>query len=89
MDIDAFLRKEIISEFGLEEFNRIFINISVEGVGGEHGLQRGLYIDLSFKDRTNYEHAVNISFDTLMQQRITNKSCIAMPIIVTLKNLDD
>lgn len=89
MDIDAFLRKEIIAEFGREEFNRIFIKITVEGVGGEHGLQRGLYIDISFKDRNNYEHAVKISFDTLMQQRINNKSCIAMPIIVTLKNLDD
>ena len=89
MDIDAFLRKEIIAEFGREEFNRIFIKITVEGVGGEKSLQRGLYIDISFKDRNNYEHAVKVSFDTLMQQRINNKSCIAMPIIVTLKNLDD
>lgn len=88
MDIDAFLRKEIMTEFGKEEFNRIFINISVEGAGGEKGLQRGIYIDISFKDRNNYEHAVEMSFDTLMQQRIRNKSCISMPIIVTLKNLE-
>ncbi len=89
MDIDAFLRKEIMAEFGKEEFNRIFINISVEGTGGEKGLQRGIYIDISFKDRNNYEHAVQISFDTLMQQRVRNKSCISMPITVTLKNLED
>ena len=89
MDIDAFLRKEIMAEYGRDEFNRIFINISVEGAGGEKGLQRGLYVDISFKDRNNYEHAVQISFDTLMQQRIRNKSCISMPIIVTLKNLED
>ena len=89
MDIDAFLRKEIIAEYGKEEFNRIFVNISVEGAGGEKGLQRGIYIDISFKDRNNYEHAVQMSFDTIMQQRIRNKSCISMPIIVTLKNLED
>ena len=89
MDIDAFLRKEIMAEYGREEFHRIFLKIHVEGTGGEHGLKRGLYIDIEFKDRRNYEHAVKESFDTLMQQRIKNKSCIAMPIIVTLKNLED
>lgn len=89
MDIEAFLRKEIMAEYGREEFNRIFVNISVEGAGGQKGLQRGVYIDISFKDRNNYEHAVQMSFDTLMQQRIRNKSCISMPIIVTLRNLED
>ena len=89
MDIDAFLRKEIMAEYGREEFHRIFLKIHVEGTGGEQGLKRGLYIDIEFKDRRNYEHAVKESFDTLMQQRINNKSCIAMPIIVTLKNLED
>ena len=89
MDIDAFLRKEIMAEYGREEFHRIFLKINVEGCGGENKLQRGLYIDIEFKDRKNYEHAVRMSFDTLMQQRIRNKSCIAMPIIVTLKNLEE
>ncbi len=89
MDIDAYLRKEIMAEYGREEFSRIFLNIKIEGTGGEHRLQRGLYIDISFKDRKNYEHAKQISFDTLMQQRVKNKSCISMPIIVTLKNLED
>lgn len=89
MDIDAFLRKEILEEFGKEEFKRIFIKISIEGAGGEQGLQRGLYIDIEFKDRQNYEQAKAIAFDRFMQQRIRNKSCISMPIIVTLKNLDE
>ena len=89
MDVDAFLRKEVLAEFGKEEFKRIFIKTSIEGAGGEKQLQRGLYIDLEFKDRKNYEQAQAISFDHLMQQRIQNKSCIAMPIVVTLTNLDE
>ena len=89
MDIDAFLRKEIMNEFGKEEFKRIFIKMKIEGVGGEKGLQRGLYIDIEFKDRKNFEHASSIAFDKLMEQRICNKSCIAIPIIVKLRNLED
>ncbi len=88
MDIDAFLRKEIMAEFGKEEFKRIFLKISIEGTEGASKLQRGLYIDIEFKDTKNYQRAVDISFDTLMQQRIENKSCISMPIIVTLRNLE-
>ena len=89
MDIDAFLRKEIMREFGQEEFKRIIININVEGVGCETSVQRGLYIDICFKDAKNYVRAKGISFDKLMQQRIVNKSCIAMPIIVELRNLEE
>jgi hypothetical protein len=89
MDIDAFLRKEILTEFGKDEFKRIFIKISIEGTGGEKHLQRGLYIDIEFKDRKNYEQARASAFDLLMEQRIQNKSCIAMPIKVTLINLDE
>ena len=89
MDVNAFLRKEIIAEYGREEFHRIFIKISVQGAGGSEFLQRGLYVDIEFKDKRNYQHAVETSFDKLMQQKIINKSCIAMPIIVTLKNLED
>lgn len=88
MDINAFLRKEIMAEFGKEEFKRIFLKISIEGTEGASKLQRGLYIDIEFKDTKNYQRAVDISFDTLMQQRIENKSCISMPIIVTLRNLE-
>lgn len=89
MDIDAFLRKEIMAEFGKEEFNRIFIKMTIEGTGGEKSLHRGLYIDIEFKDKKNYEEAKKMSFDRLMEQRIANKSCIAMPIIVKLRNLEE
>ena len=88
-DIDAFLRKEIMNEFGKEEFKRIMIKMNIEGTGGETGLQRGLYIDIEFKDKKNYVHAEEMALDKLMQQRICNKSCIAMPIIVKLRNLEE
>ena len=89
MDIDAFLRKEIMAEFGREEFRRIYIKTSIQGAGGADFLRRGLYIDIEFKDRKNYQHALATAFDKMMQQKIVNKSCIAMPIIVKLKNLED
>lgn len=89
MDIDAFLRKEIMARFGKEEFKRIFIKMSIEGTGGATKLQRGLYIDIEFKDKKNYEKAVKIAFDKQMRQKIENKSCIAMPINVELRNLEE
>lgn len=89
MDIDAFLRKEIIAAFGKGEFKRVNININVEGTGGERFLQRGLYIDLEFKDKKNYDEAVKLSFDKVMKQKIMYKSCIALPIIIELKNLEE
>jgi len=88
MDVDAFLRKELITEYGPEEFKRIFIRITIEGAAGDRALRRGLYVTIEFKDRKNYEHACQTSLDTLLRQRIENHSCIAMPIIVTLKNLE-
>ena len=89
MDIDAYLRKELLAEFGKDEFHRIFIKMSVQGAGGEQSLRRGLYIDIEFRDRKNYEHACSLAYDRLMEQRIRNHSCIAMPVIVTLKNLEE
>ena len=89
MDIDAFLRKEIMVEFGKEEFKRIIINMSIEGAGGATHVQRGLYIDICFKDKKNFEAAQRISFDKLLQQRIESKSCISMPIIIKLRNLEE
>ena len=89
MDIDAFLRKELLAEFGKDEFHRISIKTSVQGAGGGQSLRRGLYIDIEFRDRKNYEHASSIAYGHLMEQRIRNRSCIAMPIIVTLKNLEE
>lgn len=88
MDIDAFLRKEIIAAFGKGELGRVTIKINIEGAGGERFLRRGLYIDLEFKDKKNYDKAVDMSFDKLMKQKIEGKSCIAMPIIVKMHNLE-
>jgi hypothetical protein len=88
MDIEAFLRNEVMTMFGKEEFKRIFIRLNVEGAGGPNSLQRGLYIDIEFKDKKNYEKAVQNSFDNLTKQKIEGKSCISMPIIVKLHNLE-
>lgn len=89
MDIEAFLRKEIMAKFGKSEFSRIRIDITIAGNGGETKLRRGLYIDLSFKDKKNYDHALADGFDKLMQQKIINLSCISMPIVVELKCLEE
>ena len=88
MDIDAFLRKEIIAEYGKDEFRRIFIKMNIEGTEGGASLQRGLYIDIEFKDTKNYDKAVNESLDVKLLQKIENKSCISMPIIINLINLE-
>ena len=88
MDIEAFLRKEIMAEFGKEEFKRIFIKINIEGTSGASSLRRGLYIDIEFKDKKNYEKAVTGCFDKLMKQKIDGKACISMPINVGLKSME-
>lgn len=88
MDVEAFLRKEIMEEFGSGEFRRIRVNMRIEGTAGARALRRGLYIDIEFKDAKNYQHAVTIGFATLMQQRIQNKACLSMPVIIKLVNLE-
>ena len=88
MDIDAFLRKEIMAVFGRDEFKRIFIHLTVEGASGELGVVPGLYVDIKFKDRMNYDRAVSMSLGTLLEQRICRKSCLTMPITVSLINLE-
>lgn len=89
MDVEAFIRKEIVVAFGREEARRIFIQIKIEGVGGEYSLRRGLYIDVEFKDKKNYEKAKNGLFDKITLQKLREKSCISMPIIVELKNMEE
>jgi hypothetical protein len=84
MDIEAFLRKEIIEKFGKEEFKRIFIRISIEGAGGSSSIERGLYIDIEFKDKKNYDKALASAFDKLLKQKIEGRSCISMPINIQL-----
>ena len=85
MDIEAFLRKEMM-QFGKEEFDRIVITTSIEGIGGQTALTRGLYIDITFKDKKNYDKAKALSLDKVLLQKIKNKSCIAMPIVIELIN---
>lgn len=87
-DIEAFLRKEIIAEFGKEEFKRIFIKMHIEGAAGECKLQRGLYITVEFKDKKNYEKAIDSSFKQRMCHKIKAHSCISMPIIMELLSLE-
>lgn len=87
-DIEAFLRKEIIAEFGKEEFRRIAISSAIAGAGSEKKLVRALYIKLEFKDRTNYDAAVAKSLDKVLVQRIVARSCLSMPVSVSLVNLD-
>lgn len=87
-DVEAFVRKELISEFGKTEFQRIFIKIQIGGTPGASHLVRGLYIDISFKDKKNYERALSNMFDKRICKRIINRSCISMPINVDLINLE-
>lgn len=88
MDIEAFVRKELVSKFGIVEFRRIFIDITIGGVSGTDRVERGLYIDISFKDHKNYKRANEMSLDRLLLQRLNDKSCLTMPIIVRLINLE-
>ncbi len=88
MDIETFLRKEIMAEFGKDEFKRIFIKISIEGAAGRKNLQRGLYVDIEFKDKKNYDKASSFCLDKQLKQKIDGKSCISMPIIINLINLE-
>lgn len=88
-DIEAFLRKEIIFEFGKEELKRIYIDITVEGAGGDTKLQRGLYITIKFKDKKNFDKAFSSNFKYRVHQKIINRSCISMPIITNIVMLND
>lgn len=88
MDIEAFVRKELISIYGKDEFKRIFISIHIEGAQGRDVLQRGLYIDIEFKDKKNYEKAIDMDLKDVLGRSIINHSCIAMPILVCIMNKD-
>ena len=89
MDIDALLRLQLLKEFGKEETKRISYEIKIQGAGGELRLTRGLYIYIRFKDAKNHQKAIAMAFDRKLQQMIADKSCISMPIIVRLFNLEN
>lgn len=82
MDIDAFLRLELLAEFGKDEIKRISYRISVEGASGADMLRRGLYIIIKCKDKKNYDKAVGHSLSRKLCRRIEERSCLSMPVIV-------
>ena len=88
MDVEAFVRKELVAIYGKEEFKRIFVTVRVEGAAGRDSVQRGLYVDVEFKDKKNYVSAIEKMLDIKLQRGIENNACISMPIIVTLINIE-
>ena len=84
MDVEAFVRKELIAIYGKEEFKRINVNVHVEGMAGKESVQRGLYVDIEFKDKKNYEKALNTQLKETLYRSVINNSCISMPIIICI-----
>lgn len=89
MDVEAFVRKELIVIYGKEEFKRIFVNIHIAGTAGRDSLQRGLYVDIEFKDKKNYLLAVDVDLENRLYRNIINHSCISMPIKICLINNEE
>lgn len=86
MDVDAFLRMQLNLEFGADESKRISYEIYIGGAGGTSKLQRGLYIDIYFKDGKNFDKARSLALDRKLHQAIIDRSCISMPVIISLKD---
>lgn len=84
MDVEAFVRKELISIYGKEEFKRISVNVHVEGAAGRDSVRRGLYVDIEFKDKKNYTLALSHQIEMSLQGAIEHYACISMPVIVTV-----
>lgn len=84
MDIDAFLRMRLFKEFGKDEMKRVSYEITIQGAGGPEKLMRGLYIDIRFKDQKNFDKALGISLDRRLRQQILDKSCLSMPVNISL-----
>lgn len=82
MDIDAFVRLRLLREFGRDEMRRISHDITVQGAGGPSRLMRGLYVDIRFRDRRNYEKALAMALDRRLRQMILDRACLSMPVIV-------
>lgn len=84
MDIDAFLRLQLLKEFGKEEIKRISHDIYIQGAAGSDKVIRGLYIDIKFKDEKNYNKATGMALERKFHQMIIDRSCISMPVIISL-----
>lgn len=89
MDIEAFVRKELVAFYGQEEFRRISVNVHVEGAAGIDSLQRGLYVDIEFKDKKNHIIAIENNMEIKLQRKIIDNSCISMPIMISLINNEE
>ena len=79
---------QLLKEFGKEEIKRISFDIEIHGAGNAVKLTRGLYIGIRFKDTKNYKKAIEMALDRKLQQIIKDKSCISMPIKVSLFNIE-
>lgn len=88
MDLDAFLRLELLREYGQEEMKRISHSIAIHGAGGPSRLMRGIYIDIRFKDEKNYRRALAVGLDRRLRRLIDDKSCLSMPVVIALVNDD-
>lgn len=88
MDVDAFVRLWLLQKFGAAEMKRISYEITVQGIGSAKSVSRGLYIDIRFRDSQNYQRALAEAMDRKIHQEILNKSCLTMPVVVTLVNND-
>lgn len=88
MDIEAFVRKELVAIYGKEELKRISVNVHVEGASGHDSVQRGLYVDIEFKDKKNHIMAIANNVEIKLQRKITDCSCISLPITISLINID-
>lgn len=84
MDVEAFVRKELIAIYGKEEFKRINVNVHIEGAAEKETVQRGLYVDIELKDKKNYEKALNTQLKETLYRSVVNNSCISMPIIICI-----
>ena len=84
MDIDAFLRFQLLKVFGKEEMKRLSFNMNIQGAPGLTKLQRGLYIGIHFKDKKNYQKALSINLNEQLKAGIEDRSCISMPILISL-----
>lgn len=88
MVTNSFLTKASTSIFVKEEFRRLSVNVHVEGAAGRDSIQRGLYVDIEFKDKKNHTLAIGNNLEMKLIQKIKANSCISMPIIVAIKLLE-
>lgn len=88
MDIEAFVRKELVAVFGKEEYKRIRLKVNVAGAPGPLSVMRGVYVEIEFKDRKNFDKASGDCLQLKLQRKIESKSCLSMPLMVRLHDCE-